>query len=73
MAKPSPKSPAVEMQLERLVGRTTAITNDVCVRSPYGCGGPATEFRDERSREEYRISGLCQVCQDGIWPPASDD
>lgn len=22
------------------------------------------EFRDEKSRREYRISGLCQACQD---------
>ena len=25
---------------------------------------PNTEFRDELSLKEYRISGLCQKCQD---------
>jgi endogenous inhibitor of DNA gyrase (YacG/DUF329 family) len=24
-------------------------------------------FRDNKSREEYTISGLCQDCQDKIW------
>lgn len=26
-----------------------------------------SEFRDERSKNEYRISGLCQKCQDGFY------
>jgi hypothetical protein len=64
---PTPKSPAVEGLLEGLAGRTTAIEGDRCVRPPFGCGGPATDFRDERSRHEYRISGLCQQCQDTVF------
>lgn len=30
------------------------------------CGKPVvfSEFKDDLSREEYRISGLCQSCQD---------
>ena len=28
------------------------------------CNGPVLKFRDERSKEEYRISGICQKCQD---------
>ncbi len=25
------------------------------------------EFRDDLSRKEYRISGLCQMCQDEVF------
>ena len=33
------------------------------------CSEPVKEedFRDELSRKEFRISGLCQKCQDGIF------
>jgi len=67
MAEPTEKSPAIETLLERIAGRTTAIKGDRCVRLPVGCEGPATEFRDELSKREYRISGLCQKCQDRIF------
>lgn len=26
------------------------------------------EFRDDISRREFRISGMCQACQDSVWP-----
>lgn len=72
MAIPSPKAPEIESMLERVFGRTTAIRADKCVREPAGCGQPATEFRDEVSRTEYTISGLCQRCQDREWPEGED-
>ena len=28
------------------------------------CPNPATDFRDALSQKEYRISGMCQNCQD---------
>ena len=31
------------------------------------CGGPIDKFRDELSQREYRISGMCQVCQDEVF------
>ena len=31
------------------------------------CGKSATEFRDEISKREYRISSLCQHCQDEVF------
>jgi hypothetical protein len=74
MAEPSKKSPEIEAFLEATSGRTTAIKSDRCVRKPIGCEGPATEFRDELSKREYTISGLCQKCQDrlfGIDPEAA--
>ena len=34
------------------------------------CGHPITGFRDELSAVEYRVSGFCQACQDGVFEPA---
>ena len=65
--EPSKKAPGIEAFLENLTGRTTAITQQTCVRAPTGCGGPATEFRNALSRREYQISGLCQKCQDEVF------
>ncbi|KKM18655.1 hypothetical protein LCGC14_1663510 [marine sediment metagenome] len=67
MATPTPKSPEITKLLEGFSGRTTAIEADKCVNPPFGCGGPATEFRDDLSNDEYRISGLCQNCQDAVF------
>ena len=67
MAKPSEKSPEIERLLEENFGRTTAIKNNLCIDPPVGCGGPAHEFRDMLSEQEYAISGLCQKCQDEIF------
>jgi hypothetical protein len=43
-----------------------------CVAAPLGCGQPlgkplAVAFRDQRSRSEYEIVGLCQTCQDEVY------
>ena len=65
--KPTEKSPQIEKFLEEISGRTTAITGNVCISKPIGCGGPAIKFRNSLSEQEYRISGLCQKCQDEIF------
>jgi formylmethanofuran dehydrogenase subunit E len=31
------------------------------------CAEPITEFRDDLSRKEYGISGMCQKCQDRVF------
>jgi hypothetical protein len=31
------------------------------------CGGTISKFRDELSEREYRISGMCQKCQDEVF------
>jgi hypothetical protein len=66
MAEPTRKSEGIENFLEENFGRTTAIRENLCVPPPIGCGKPVSmeDFRDEVSRKEYRISGLCQACQD---------
>ncbi len=60
MAQPTEKHPAIEGFLEETFGRTTAIEGNTCVF----CHKEATEFRNEISRKEYKISGICQACQD---------
>lgn len=44
--------------------RRDSIQNRRCVKAPIGCGLPAPKFRDLLSWKEYKISGLCQKCQD---------
>ncbi len=31
------------------------------------CKGEVTSFRNELSAQEYRISGMCQKCQDAVF------
>ena len=31
------------------------------------CKDRVGEFRDELSKEEYKISGMCQACQDEVF------
>ena len=31
------------------------------------CGEPAGSFRDDISRKEFAISGMCQECQDSVF------
>ena len=67
--KPTQKSPAIEQLLETMSGRTSSITAMTCVKVPIGCGKPITGFKDPLSEQEYRISGLCQACQDAFFGP----
>ena len=36
------------------------------------CKGEADKFRDDLSRKEYGISGMCQNCQDKVWGGGED-
>lgn len=69
MAEPTKKSTAIEDTLTRITGqrRADVVRSNRCMAAPFGCGGEAVEFRDEASTREYRISGLCQSCQDGVF------
>jgi hypothetical protein len=66
--KPTPKSKEIDKALKSMfeVDRKGSIKSNHCVAPPIGCGkeiDPDKEFTDTLSREEYRISGLCQTCQ----------
>ena len=37
------------------------------------CAKALTEFRDEISKKEYSVSGMCQPCQDEIFQPFDED
>lgn len=63
MADPTKKDPKIEELLDSMTDRTNRIEKNVCTF----CGKPATVFRDDISRKEYRISGLCQECQDKVF------
>jgi hypothetical protein len=54
----------------KLFGRSRilAIAGNGCVK----CGESAVDFRDELSRKEYGISGLCQCCQDSVFGVEED-
>lgn len=69
--KPTIKSQAMEQFLTKVSGsdRRTAIEADVCRPAPMGCGKPIDGFRDDLSAKEYRISGMCQTCQDKVFGP----
>lgn len=75
MAKPSDKTQEMEVAIDGIFGfsRVDAIEKDVCIPSPFGCGGPATEFEDDLSRTEYTISGLCQTCQNSVFGSSDED
>ena len=49
--------------------RDLAVVGKSCVT----CGKPAADFRDEVSRKEFGISGLCQRCQDEFFVEPFDD
>lgn len=67
--EPSNKSPKIEKFLNDVIGasRRDHIKANCCIPPPLGCGKPATHFKDELSRKEFSISGLCQDCQDAIY------
>ena len=48
--------------------RTASMMQSTCVT----CGKPANEFRDDLSRKEYGISGMCQACQDIVFADPED-
>lgn len=65
MATPTDKAPELDKLLSEILGvdRKAAIQSDKCAV----CGRDAMAFKDELSKKEYSISGMCQKCQDEIW------
>lgn len=67
MAKPTDKTEELEAFIDSItpnpLGRKGSITNDLCAL----CIKPAVDFRNEISKKEYTISGMCQDCQDKVF------
>ena len=65
MAEATHKHDVINKALGLMWGRdrVATIAADLCMT----CGGAAKVFRDELSRREYTISGMCQACQDSIF------
>lgn len=65
--KPTVKSVNINKFIREGLGidREGNIRDNTCVF----CGEKVTEesFRDELSLKEYRISGICQTCQDDVF------
>lgn len=63
--EPTKKSKAIDSLLSSMTGmsRHTALARGRCI----WCKKEAREFRDAVSTKEYRISGLCQKCQDEVF------
>jgi len=47
--------------------RQVSIATAHCVSPPFGCGNPITGFNDSLSAKEYKITGMCQACQDKMF------
>tara|TARA_Y100000310_G_scaffold131800_1_gene130925 strand:+ start:225 stop:452 length:228 start_codon:yes stop_codon:yes gene_type:complete len=69
--KATNKAPQIEALLTSLTGlsRIGAVAEASCVI----CKGEASSFRDEISKKEYTISGMCQVCQDSVFGTNEED
>ena len=66
--EPSNKAPTIDAMLSSVFGvdRVKTITEGYCV----SCGNEgivAASFRDDLSKKEYAISGMCQSCQDDVF------
>jgi len=63
--EPSRKSPVLSAFLNMINNRDSCINGNVCVF----CGRSVdiSSFVDNLSLEEYKISGLCQECQNDMF------
>ena len=61
------RDPVIQNFLEKVFPEETARVKEG--KCPF-CGkviNPETEFKDELSKREFEISGMCQACQDDIF------
>jgi hypothetical protein len=72
--EPTNKSNAINSMLSSVFGvdRVETITEAFCV-SCDSENNNAASFRDDISRKEYAISGLCQSCQDDVFGVSDDE
>ena len=65
MAEPSSKHPSIRDAQSVILGRN--VVESIQKDTYASCDGPATDFRNDISRREFTISGLCQSCQDRVF------
>ena len=73
--QPSFKAPEMESALKSIFGvdRVQVISNGNCISCDEARDIKATSFRDDESRKEYSISGMCQSCQDDLFGVSDDE
>ena len=59
------KSIGLDKVLTQMTGknRYDTVRENLCMT----CNSYATEFKNEKSKKEYGISGMCQPCQDSVF------
>ena len=62
MGEATYKAPAIDALLTSITGKNRQ--GVVKFKRCMTCDGMANEFTDELSKLEYKISGMCQTCQD---------
>lgn len=65
MAEPTSKNKSIRDFQSALMG--VDVVESIRANRCVSCQGPAIEFRDENSRKDFPITGLCQACQDGVY------
>ena len=72
--EPTKKDPALDLFISGLArkSRTNTITEGNCMTCD-STGNIATSFRDDISRKEFAISGMCQSCQDDVFGVSDDE
>jgi hypothetical protein len=65
---PAPKAKEVKQFLDDTLGRTEKINSSVCVT----CNATDVKFRNQVSRKEYTLSGMCQTCQDDFFETSQE-
>ena len=75
--KPSFKAPQIDALLSEIIfngkDRVTCIKEGTCITCDDANGIIASSFRDDISRKEYAISGMCQSCQDDVFGVSDDE
>ena len=74
---PAWKAPQIDALLSEIIfngkDRVTVIKEGKCLTCDEAQGLIATSFRDDVSRKEYAISGMCQSCQDDVFGVSDDE
>ena len=75
--EPSYKAPEIDALLKEIIfngkDRVEVIASGDCLTCDEARDLKATSFRDDVSRKEYAISGMCQSCQDDVFGHEEED